>query len=90
MLSQRQMAHYFFDWRDNGSLDLDEDGVDLPDLEAARAEAYRSLLERARDIFPGTERHSLSIDVRDDASHHLLSIVVLVEVTFAASGPSAG
>ncbi len=84
------MAHYFFDWRDNGSLDLDEDGVDLPDLAAARAEAYRSLLERARDILPGNERHSLSIDVRDDTSHHLLSIVVLVEVTFATSDPPTG
>jgi hypothetical protein len=84
------MAHYFFDWRDNGSTDLDEDGVDLPDLAAARAEAYRSLLERARDILPGSERHSLSIDVRDEASHHLLSIVVFVEVTFATSDPAAG
>lgn len=79
------MAHYFFDWRDNGSLDLDEEGVTLPDLAAAKTEAYRSLLERAREISPGTERRSLSIEIRDEASHHLLTVVLLVEVKFTPS-----
>lgn len=79
------MAHYFFDWRDNGSIDVDEEGVSLPDLASAQAEAYRSLLERAREIPPGNERRSLSIDIRDEASHHLLTVSVMVEVMIAPS-----
>ncbi|MBX3581014.1 MAG: hypothetical protein KF810_03850 [Rhizobiaceae bacterium] len=66
-------------------MDLDEEGVSLPDLASAQAEAYRSLLERAREIPPGNERRSLSIDIRDDASHHLLTVSVVVEVVVAPS-----
>jgi hypothetical protein len=73
------MARFFFDWRDDCSLERDEDGLDLPDLAAAKGEAYRSLLERAREV-PPANQHSLSIDVRDDASHMLLSIVLHIEV----------
>jgi hypothetical protein len=44
------MARYFFDWRDNEHFDEDDEGVELPDLEAVKVEASRSLIERARYI----------------------------------------
>jgi hypothetical protein len=42
--------------------------MELPDLEAVKIEASRSLLERAHDILAGRDRHSLSIEVRDDSA----------------------
>jgi hypothetical protein len=74
------MARHFFDWRDNKDFDEDEEGMELPDLEAVKAEACRSLLERARDILPGLDRHSLSIDVRDEGGRRLLSIILILEI----------
>ena len=74
------MARYFFDWRDNENFDEDDEGVELPDLQAVKVEASRSLLERARDIMPGLDRHSLSIEVRDESGRPLLSIILILEI----------
>jgi hypothetical protein len=74
------MARYFFDWRDNENFDEDDEGVELPNLEAVKVEASRSLLERAREIMPGLDRHSLSIEVRDESSRPLLSIILILEI----------
>jgi hypothetical protein len=79
------MARYFFDWRDNEDFDVDDEGMELPDLEAVKIEASRSLLERAHDILPGLDRHSLSIEVRDAESRPLLSIILILEIRTLAS-----
>jgi hypothetical protein len=78
------MARYFFDWRDNENFDEDDEGTDLPDLEAVKVEASRSLLERAHEILPGRDRHTLSIEVRDESGRPLLSIVLILEVRVLA------
>jgi len=43
------MARYFFDVIADGELAPDEEGMNLPNLDAARREASRSLAELARD-----------------------------------------
>ena len=78
------MARYFFDWRDNEDFDVDDEGMDLPDLEAVKVEASRSLLERAHEILPGLDRHSLSIEVRDANSRKLLTITIILEIRILA------
>ena len=82
------MARYFFDWRDNANFDEDDEGIELPDLQAVKVEASRSLLERARDILPGSDRHSLSIEVRDNSGRRLLSIILILEIRDLAPGMS--
>jgi hypothetical protein len=82
------MARYFFDWRDNANFDEDDEGIELPDLQAVKVEASRSLLERARDILPGLDRHSLSIEVRDNSGRRLLSIILILEIRDLAPGMS--
>ena len=79
------MARYFFDWRDNEAFEEDDEGMELPDLEAVKAEASRSLLERAHDILPGQDRRSLSIEVRDASGRPLLSIILILEVRILAA-----
>ena len=79
------MARYFFDWRDNENVDVDDEGIELPGLEAVKVEASRSLFERARDVLPGRDRHSLSIEVRDENGKPLLSVILILEVRTLAS-----
>jgi hypothetical protein len=74
------MARYFFDWRDNDSFDEDVEGMELPDLAAARVEASRSLLEHARDILPSVERQSLAIEVREESGKPLLSVILVLDI----------
>jgi len=44
------MPVYFFDTHDDETFIEDDIGIDLPNLEAAKAEAARSLAELARDV----------------------------------------
>ena len=58
------MPRYYFDIRENDTLVVDEEGLELPDLRAAEIEAAASLGHMARDALPGAERHHMAIEVR--------------------------
>lgn len=58
------MPHYYFDHIENAARIPDEDGVDLPDIEAAKAEAAKALAELVHQAPPG-DGHRFSIEVRD-------------------------
>lgn len=74
------MARFFFDWRDNENFEEDDEGTELPDLQAVKAEASRALIERAREEVPGLDCHRLSIEVRDENGRPLVSIILVLEV----------
>jgi hypothetical protein len=59
------MALYFFDTRDNDDFIEDDDGVELPDLEAVKHQAALSLTELAREVLPGSIKRNLAVEVRD-------------------------
>ena len=59
---------YYFDLRDADGVTRDEEGVELPDIEAALEEAALALADMARgvaldDIGSG---HQMAIEVRDE------------------------
>jgi hypothetical protein len=63
------MTHYYFDLRDKDGFTIDDEGFELPDLEAVQREAVLSLADHSRDAAEKaigclTE---LAIAVRDDA-----------------------
>jgi hypothetical protein len=60
------MARYYFDHRDNDRFFPDDEGTELPDLAAARSDAATTLAEIAKDVIPGSEQRTLTIEVRDD------------------------
>ena len=74
------MPIYFFDTRDGVDLDIDEVGLDCPDLAAARFEAARGLADLARDLIPQCTRREFSIEVREGRSEPLLKVSILFEV----------
>jgi hypothetical protein len=59
------MPHNFFDTRDDAEFIEDDEGVELPDLEAARVEAATALADFARDVLPGSVRRELAVEVRE-------------------------
>jgi hypothetical protein len=63
------MSRYYFDLRDGEELIVDEEGTEMPDLEAVQIEAAQSLAEMARHaVWSGAEAklgRRLGIEVRD-------------------------
>ena len=60
------MARYYFDLRDGNVVMPDDDGLDLPDIDAVQVEAARSLADMVRDAVHCRPLHSYAIEVRDD------------------------
>jgi hypothetical protein len=75
------MRRYYFDFRDGGSVVLDDEGVELATLQSVQAEAARALADLARDALWGHAKHALAhrmeVQVRDD-----LGTVLRAKLTF--------
>jgi hypothetical protein len=60
------MPRYFFDFRSGDAVSTDDDGLDLPDVEAAHGEAIGALADGLRDlIMVGAKDQHFAIEVRD-------------------------
>jgi len=60
------MPRYFFD-TDNGDLQVEDDeGIELPDAEAARAIGVAALPDMARDSLPDGDQRTFAVRVRDE------------------------
>jgi hypothetical protein len=60
------MVRYFFDVRDNDSFYPDDEGLELPSIDAVKAQTSRTMGEIAKDVLPGSKVRILTIEVRDD------------------------
>jgi hypothetical protein len=62
------MKRYYFDIRDGDGLAPDEEGLELPDIEAVQQEAALSPADLARDAVRISRRNVnlMEIEVRDD------------------------
>lgn len=94
------MARYYFHMRDANGRIRDEEGVDLPDIEAARAEAMRGARSIiGHDVLAGRLDLSGAIEVVDEAGQeiHALAFVDAVslqlpalDATIAVAGEPVG
>jgi hypothetical protein len=75
------VPRYFFDFRDNGRLTSDDEGVECDGMAMVHREATRALAEIAKDMLPRSGAHWLSIEVRDDADRPCLRAVLSFNVT---------
>ena len=71
------MKRYYFDLQFNSEPpSQDEEGVLLPDVEAAQLEAARSLSEFSRQIIDDNKHlNALAIHVRDDGGPVLIAVL---------------
>lgn len=72
------MPRYFFDIRDGQDLFIDDDGMELPDIDTAIAEARRALADMMRDSLRTDGGDAVSIAIRDGADG---PVVLSVSVT---------
>lgn len=66
------MARYFFDIRDRDGFFADEAGLDLPDMDAAVAEARRALGEMVKDALRDGHEETIEILIRDGSDGPIL------------------
>ena len=73
------MTRFFFDTYD-GFTSIDEEGVELPNLEAVRDQVRKSLPAMLKDEMPGKEKAQFRMDVRDSSGVHILTGTVLLVI----------
>ena len=74
------MPRYYFDVRDGQDLFVDEDGMDLPDMDSAIAEARRALADMVRDNLRTERADAISIAIRDGAEGPVVLAVNLTTI----------
>ena len=65
LAEQKPVPRYFIDLHDGANLVRDQEGVDLPDLAAARAQAVRMMTRLAQGLADPRDRQDFIIAVRD-------------------------
>ena len=79
------MPRYYFDTRDGNDVLCDDEGLELPGLDIARAEAARTVAEMARDRLPGEECREIAVEVLDEARRPLFRAALWFEIEKLAS-----
>ncbi|RWB72401.1 MAG: hypothetical protein EOQ50_19390 [Mesorhizobium sp.] len=74
------MPTYFLDFDDTGQSFADNAGAEFGDLEVAKAEAVRSLMEMTAQVPPGGTHRELRITVRDESGRNLIQAIITFEV----------
>ena len=68
------MPRFFFNIRDGHEVDEDDEGVELPDVEAARAEALATV-EELRDELG--DAGNIELEIVDESGRRLLTVPFL-------------
>jgi hypothetical protein len=79
------MPRFFFDIHDGEGFTPDRQGLELADLEAAKAEAKKALPDIVKEDMPDGDRRDFTIDVKDVAG----KIVWRVTLSLAIEGSTA-
>ncbi len=76
------MPRYFFDTYNGDRFVPDDAGVELENLEAAKAMASRGLVDMAQDDLPDGDQRAFVISVRDEAGEVLLQAALSLVVQY--------
>ncbi|TIT17708.1 MAG: hypothetical protein E5W81_26665 [Mesorhizobium sp.] len=76
------MPRYFFDFADANDVYPDDQGTDLPDVEAAKVEAAKALAAIVKDKADGSDR-SFAMIVRTETGEVLLHARIKFEIEMA-------
>lgn len=71
------MPRYFFDVHDRDGLYVDDVGIELANMEAARREARRALSDMVRDALREDKGLGVSVKIRDGSEGPVLITVTL-------------
>jgi hypothetical protein len=76
------VPRYFFDTSHGTVFIRDREGIELENLEAAKAEATTILLEVAIDELPDSNRRNFVVSVRDKTGQVVLRIALSLAVDY--------
>jgi hypothetical protein len=79
------VPRFFFDTYDGDRLTPDEVGLELDDLEAAKAEGKKTLPDMAREGMPDGDQRVFMVSVRDEAGQVVLRIALALRVEYGAA-----
>jgi hypothetical protein len=74
------MPRFFFDIHDGEAFTPDHVGVELKGLEAAKAEAKKTLPDIAKDEMPDGDRRDFVVIVKDEAGRELVRVTLSLAV----------
>jgi hypothetical protein len=83
------LPRYFFDTYDGHRLISDPEGIELKDVETAKAEAQKALPDLARDALPAGDQNTFIVSVRDEAGQVVLRAALSLIVETAPENHSA-
>lgn len=72
------MTKLYFDFDDGRSQLRDEEGIDCPDVDAARTEVLKTLGEIAKDALPKSDQQVLIATVRNGSGDTVYSAKITV------------
>lgn len=82
------MPRYFFDIREGARFLPDEDGLELPDLDAAEREAAESAASIGRDLLPKGDARDVTIEVKNEHRQRVVTVTVSMHLDRVSPEPS--
>ncbi|WP_262272619.1 DUF6894 family protein [Microvirga yunnanensis] len=83
------MPRFFFDIHDGKRFTPDREGLELEGLEAAKAEAKKTLPDIVKEVMPDGDRRDLTVDVKDVAGRIVWRVTLSLAVESSAQGSTA-
>ena len=74
------MRHFYFDVLDGDSFTRDDEGLDLPDLNAAEVMAIQAAAEISHESLPKRLSSEICVRVRDEQGEPVLPVAVAMTV----------
>jgi hypothetical protein len=74
------MPRFYFDVREGSRFFSDDNGVECRDLDAAERLAAESAAEIGRDVLPNPEFWDVTIELRNEHQHRVLTVTVTMHV----------
>ena len=81
------MPRFFFDVREGPRFVPDEDGLELPDVDAAEHEAAEAAASFERDMLSKGDVRDVSVEVRNEHGQRVITVTVTMQVERVAPPP---
>jgi hypothetical protein len=80
------MPRFFFDIHDGEDFTPDHVGMELEGLEAAKAEAKKTLPDIVKDEMPDGDRRDFTVVVKNEVGHEVLRVTLSLVVESPSQG----
>ena len=83
------MPKYYFDIREKGRFVPDEEGTDLPDMDAAEREAAELAASIGRDRLPSSESRAIIVEARNEHRQRVMTVTASLDIVRVRPRPHA-